>query len=308
LRGSGVVKVETQLPKHVGEIRDDFDDPLEADVQFPTRFLVDMGIEQCFSVPADGDSRRITPDEITAIEGGETAHIDVDPHTLYFDIEVQQSTDGPAVVSERGTELAMNPITAIAAYDNYTDESHVWLLVHDSWDEEDGAAARKGARDADDDAFVWLYGTERELLQEFCQWVADRRFDVVTGWNSNGFDVPYLVNRCIKEKEIVEIYNWSPTRDVETMNGEGKWINSDLKGVILFDMLDGFEKTEYTELDSFALDDVAAEVVDATKVDVGHIDDAWANRPHDFAKYVLRDTLLVREIDETRGILVGESQ
>lgn len=292
-----VVKVETVLPTHVRELRGEFANPLEADVQYETRFLVDNDIRQCFSVPARARDEPVPASAVRAIHDDRA--IDVQPRICYFDIEVQQSEEGAAVVSERGTELALNPVTAIAAVDGYTDETVCWLLVHDSWDGED--AARIDA--ATGDATVELFDQERDLLASFCEWVAQRRFDVMTGWNSNSFDIPYLVNRCLKEQDVTDIFRWSPTRDVRSMDGEGTWLNRDLKGMIAFDMLDGFSKTEYTELDSYALDHVAAEVVGETKVDVGDIDDARDVNPATFAEYVVLDAQLVQRIDETRGIL-----
>ena len=299
--GQQLAKIEVNTPSDVRDLRDQFDEPLEADVRYPTRFLIDTGIKQCFSVPDESD--RITPDDITPIDPDDPRHIDVEPRVLTFDIEVLQGDgSGPSVISDRGIELAMQPITAIAAHDSYTDESRVWILRHNSWDDETVEDVLQAT-----DAETRVYEHEYTMLSNFCGWVADRQFDVVTGWNVS-FDICYLVNRCLKEKDVTDIFRWSPTRDVRTMPGNGKWINSKLKGMIIFDMLQGYEKTEVTELDSYRLDDVAEAELGERKADVGDIDDSWQNTPETFTEYVLKDTLLVVQLDRSRGILVGDGE
>jgi len=50
--GEQLVLIEVRNPRDIRDIRDKFDEPLEADVRYPQRFLIDTGIKQCFSVPS----------------------------------------------------------------------------------------------------------------------------------------------------------------------------------------------------------------------------------------------------------------
>jgi len=143
---------------------------------------------------------------------------------------------------------------------------------------------------------------EGDLLTAFASWVAERNFYVVQGWNSNSFDTPYLVNRCL-ELGVDTIHDLSPAGYVRSMSGDGGWLNSDLKGVVCFDLLEGYQKTQYRELDSYALEDVAATETDYEKLDVGDLDDLWRSDPLTFARYSVRDTQATVAIDENVGVV-----
>jgi DNA polymerase elongation subunit (family B) len=297
VEGDGLAKITVVKPYHVAELRDFFgmEATFEADVQFVDRFLIDNEIYQCIAVPADARQRRVHVDEIEAVEDDIVS--DVTPRTCYFDIEVKRADSGPSVVSEKGTERATEPVTAITAYDNYDDEYESWVLAHDSWSKEQRMAVSGGQFNHEKLAGVTVFDRERELLQSFVTYVSNRQFDILTAWNAP-FDVPYIVNRCLKEMDVYSILDWSPTKDVNTMNGEGRWMNSDLKGIMIFDLLEGFEKTQVHELESFSLENVAATVLDdMEKLDVNEAV-AWRNDPEMFLKYSVRDVEATVQIDQ----------
>lgn len=302
--GNGLWRVTTVKPRpHVSDLSEEFDAPQEADVRYTDRFLVDTEIKQCFEVPVEAKENPIHWEQIEATD----TDLDVTPRVCTLDIEVQQAESGPSIVSEEGTEMARQPITAITAHDNYLDEYQVWVLAHENW-VDDTERITQLHKELENVGEVQVFYEERGLLQDFVQYVSEYNFDILTGWNSNSFDIPYLVNRCLKEQGIYNIMNWSPTRDVDTMSGDGSWINSDLKGMMLFDMMVGVEKTSVHELKSYALSNVAAELLDIDKLDVGDIDNAWENAPEKFVKYNIRDTEAVVEIDREVGILAYEGR
>jgi DNA polymerase elongation subunit (family B) len=298
--GERLAKIVCERPRHVGQLRDRFDPTYEADVPFPERFLIDAKINHRLKVPSHAREERITPEDVFS---GDDAHGEpVDPRIVTYDIEVQQSEDGPSVVSEKGTELAMNPITAIAAHDSYTDGYYVWVLAHDEWDAEMGTQLGDWRDGSDHVQQFTVHPTELELLESFVGWLTDRQPNVLQGWNSNSFDTPYLVNRCF-EQDVYTIRDLSPTGDVHPMDGDGQWINSDLKGVVLFDLLDGYKKTQFHELDSYSLANVAAEETQYDKLAVGDIDEVWQEDPEQFVEYVLRDCQATVAINEEVGVV-----
>jgi len=295
--GEQLYRVVCREPSDVDDLREAIDDPFEADVLFPVRFLVDYGIFQWMEVPdecveADGP---VSEDEVTLGLDEERKPDETPPlRTCVYDIEVQQGGNGPPVVSERGTEQARNPITAITAHDSYTDEYKVWVLAHKSWDAEDSETAR-GAVDCD----VSVYGNPQDVVSFFLQWVVERDFDALIAWNGSGFDHPYFVNWAMKNN-VSAVYDLSPTNDVYSMSGDGSWINSSLKGRLLLDLLEMYKKTEIHELDSYRLADVATENdVSVGKLSIEDeldvpdsepaIDYAWANDPETFVEYSYRD-------------------
>jgi len=299
-----LAKIYTINPKQINgsgynvrALRDSFEDTWGADIDFVDRFCYDTDLVDSFAIPEHlrGSSDPITVDQI------KTDDVDctVNPRIAYFDIEVAQSDDGPSVVSERGKELADNPVTAISIYDNYTREYTAFVLAHDSWTHEDHAVV--GTVDMGLNTDVRIFETEYELLTDFATYMKKNRFDVLTAWNI-GFDMPYLVNRYFT-LDHMDVFSLSPTRSVSSMNGSGSWINSDIEGLLLFDMLKGFEKASIHELDDSRLETVASEVTDIEKLDIDGIDDAWIDDPSTFVEYSIRDTEAVVEIDNERGIL-----
>jgi len=141
--GEPLVRVVCRHPGDVRDLRELVDDPFEADVRFPTRFLIDLGDTQWIGVDdqalyADGPigTENI---QLPDYDNGDTETPNRVPplrHCLY-DIEVRQGGSGPPVVSEEGTERAENPITAITAYDSYTMDYESWILTHSQWDRDD---------------------------------------------------------------------------------------------------------------------------------------------------------------------------
>jgi len=295
--GTPLVRVVCREPTDVGDLQSLFDDPYEADVKFPVRFLVDFDIFQWVNVPDEHieSGETIPADELELdVDDSETPDQVPPPRVCTYDIEVKQGGRGPPVVSEDGTEQARNPITAITAHDSYTDEYTVWLLAHNDW----GVADSQAARDAVD-AEVSVYKNPKTVVSMFCEYVTERDFDILTAWSGSGFDHPYLVNYAINN-DINGVYELSPTRDVYSMSGDGSWINGQLKGRLLLDSLTLYKKCQIHQLDSYRLSDVAKEedvdtgklsITDEIDVPEGQpaIDYAWKEHPDIFSKYSVRD-------------------
>ena len=91
---------------------------------------------------------------------------------LYFDIEVEV-TDGFPMPEE-----AKNKITSVALYNNIDKEYKVYVLGK--------IPSKKNVK---------VFDSEYELLQALMKYWMDFKPTIVTGWNSDGFDIPYLYNR-----------------------------------------------------------------------------------------------------------------
>jgi len=292
LFGDPLVRVVCKEPGDVRDLCELFDDVYEGDVKYPVRFLVDMDIFQWVRLPDDWENP-------VSVENIELESDDVPeqvplPRVVTYDIEVAQNRRGPPVVSEDGTEQARNPVTAITAHDSYTDEYQVWLLAHNDWDVSDSRAARAAV-----DCPVSVYKNPKTVVGQFFEYVTERDFDILTGWNASTFDHPYLVNYAINN-DINSVYELSPTRDVYSMSGDGSWINDQLKGRMLLDSLKLYDKTTVSELDSYRLADVVQEEdVSVGKLDLESeidvpedepaIDWAWKKHPEKFSEYSYRD-------------------
>jgi DNA polymerase elongation subunit (family B) len=311
--GETLLRVVCRHPSDVRDLRELVDDPFEADVQFPTRFLIDIADTQWIAVD---DQVLHTEDPI----GTEDIHLpdyendvsetpeSVPPlrHCLY-DIEVRQGGDGPPVVSEEGTERADNPITAITAYDSYTMEYESWILTHSEWVRDDVESVREYEQSSGLPLTVNCYENPHDVVGQFCEWVIDRDFDSLVAWSGQSFDHPYLVNYGLSNG-VGAIKDLSPTGDTYPMSGDGSFINSQLKGRLLLDLMELYQKTRVHKLDSYRLTDVAKEEGTTTqKLDIGdvidvpddavEIDYAWQEHPAVFTEYSLKDVQACVEIN-----------
>ena len=301
--GEPLVRVVCREPSDVSDLRELFDDPFEADVLFPVRFLVDMASSQWIEVPESVTETEYTEQDALAVsdvrhvERSETPDVVPPLRVCTYDIEVAQGGNGPPVVSQEGTERAENPVTAITAHDSYTDEYVVWLTAHPSWDAVEYDEINN--YEENNPCEVFIYENPHDTVAQFFEWVIERNMDALTGWNASGFDHPYLVNYA-RQNGVSSVYDCSPLGEVYPMDGDGNFINSSLKGRLLLDSLSLYQKSQIHELDSYRLADVAeAEGVSVGKLDleseVGDTDDdaaidyAWKHDPALFTEYSLRD-------------------
>ena len=102
-----------------------------------------------------------------------------DHRILYYDIEVEV-TDGFPEPSE-----AANKITSIAFQTSHDDKSYVYILGDKKDTVKDGASVR-------------FFRDEKSLLQSFLRFWIDVKPTIISGWNIDQFDTPYLYNRIKK--------------------------------------------------------------------------------------------------------------
>lgn len=280
---SGITRGETEIdllrvtvvkPWQVKQLRSEFDRTWEADVRFTQRFLIDRGVTSYCRVPA-GETR-LSASDVTAVDI-DAVDEPIEPRVAFWDIEVQ-ADEFPEPKSPT------YPITAVTLYDSYKAEYASFVLREDEWDCFNDEESLNGFGV---DGVMRVFDDERELIRHVVTWLTDVRPDLLSGWNSNSFDWPYFVNRSFYLDEMA-VKQISPTRNVEEHEKGGRWVNGDVTGVHLFDLLEGYKKSQYTELKSHTLEDVAAEETDIEKLDVDE-QTAWLNDPEAFVEYNVRD-------------------
>lgn len=276
LQGDPLVEVRTHTPQQVGELREMFTRTWEADVFYSTRWLVDSGIYTGTRINApdlDGQKAQVRFSDVQPSDPP-----DVSPRMVVADIEVDDRDGFP------DHEDAHASILSIAAHDSYDDEYVAWALVDDGVHD-----------DLPDDARA--FEDESEMLFDFNEWVSDNSPDILTGWNSDEFDYPYLINRC-RELSIWNYQDWSSLGDVFVP--DKLYSGPRVKGVNMVDMMPAYEKTQIHELDSKKLDDVAADELDRGKDDIdGGFHEVWSDDLDTFVEYNIRDVEAVVEIDKT---------
>ena len=306
IRGERLVKIFGQTPRDVGQIRDEFDH-YEADILFPNRFLIDKDVTSGIRVPKrtvdDGTDRltlRAHHEEVTPVE------VDADPRVNTFDIEVEDRSGFP----EEGEE----PIICIASHDSYDDEYILWLYEApdgesapdrlDDYEPIETERRQDGDGETELSVDIRRYGTEEEMLEQFLDYLEATDPDVTTGWNFDDFDAPYLIDRLERLDGTTERnldYNrLSRVNEVWTSN----WGGPDIKGRVVFDLLYAYQRTKFTELDSYRLDNVGERELGVGKERYpGDIGDLWEQDPERLLEYNLRDVELCVELDREQDII-----
>jgi DNA polymerase elongation subunit (family B) len=145
-----------------------------------------------------------------------------------------------------------------------------------------------------------LFETEGEMLEVFLQLIEDA--DVLSGWNSEGFDIPYTVNRVTKvlSKEDTRrfcLWNQLPKKREYEKFGKAA-VTYDLVGRVHMDSLELYRKYTYEERHSWRLDAIGEMEVGETKtVYEGTLDQLYNNDFRKFIEYNRQDTALLDKID-----------
>lgn len=154
----------------------------------------------------------------------------------------------------------------------------------------------------DDNVKCFQYDDEGRMLREFLAAWESLDLDIITGWNVNFFDIPYLVNRITRlfgEKEAMRLSPWRviKSRIVEVMERENEVY--DLIGMSVLDYFDLYRKFTYVTRESYKLDHIAwVELNDRKIAYDGSLSDFYRNDFQRFIEYNIHDTNLVDRLEQ----------
>jgi len=295
IRGEELTKIFGQTPRDVGQMRDEFEH-YEADVLFPNRLLIDKDVGGGVQVPhrrLEDGRILVDHDEVAPTEASEVL-----PRMNVFDIEVDDRSGFP----EDGEE----PIVCLASHDSYDDEYVVWLFEAPNGEgETPDALDDYDPLDDDADYEVRAFDTEEAMLDAFLSYIEKTSPDVVSGWNFEDFDAPYLLDRLEVLQSAAHEYDLSVDRlsRVDEVWRSG-WGGPDIKGRVVFDLLRAYKRTQFSELESYRLDAVGeAELGVGKERYAGDIGDLWEDDPERLLEYNLRDVELCVELDRKQDIV-----
>lgn len=100
------------------------------------------------------------------------------------------------------------------------------------------------------DHSIYIMDDELSMLEKFMEFFEYSDPDIITGWYSDGFDIPYIMNRCAALH--VRMDRLSPIRQAYI-----KGSDFSIKGRCCFDMLPAYKRIHENEMDSYRLEDVA---------------------------------------------------
>lgn len=212
-------------------------------------------------------------------------------HTAFFDIE----TDFDQERGFSSTEEAFNKITAITVYLDWLDQLVTMAIPpkHMSID-----TARDLVKDFDN---TFIFDNEADLLKTFLDLIDDA--DVLSGWNSEGYDIPYTVNRVTKvlsKDDTRRFCLWGQLPKPRTFERFGKEsLTFDLVGRVHMDYMQLYRKYTYEERHSYSLDAIGEyEDLGSKTVYEGTLDQLYNQNFKLFIEYNRQDVVLVNKIDK----------
>lgn len=197
---------------------------------------------------------------------------------LYFDIETQNDLDVNGITE----------IISIACYDTISKEYFQFLWRDDR---KKLKISKKGNKN------LIFATTEHEMLVQFVKYFDNVNPDIISGWNCDFFDLPFLFNRL--EKTKIGAGSLSST-GYSKMNKKGV---VKIQGRYCFDMYNAYKRIHENNMDSNRLGDVATEELgygkEGSALDIIHM---WKHDLKALIKYNLRDVEILVQLDRKLGL------
>ena len=224
----------------------------------------------------------------------EDHYLNVDAPKLnvaFFDIEVDFDP-------ERGyasPDDAFMPITAIAVHLQWLDTLICLAIPPKTLSMEE---AKRAVQDFPN---TMLFDNEADMLGTFLDLIEDA--DVLSGWNSEGFDIPYTINRVTKvlSKEDTRrfcLWDCYPKKREYEKFGKSA-VTYDLIGRVHMDYLELYRKYTYEERHTYRLDAIGEmEIGENKTVYEGTLDQLYNNDFRRFVEYNRQDCALLNKLDK----------
>jgi DNA polymerase elongation subunit (family B) len=210
-------------------------------------------------------------------------------HTCFFDIE----TDFNPEKGFSPTTDPFNPVTAISLYLDWQDTLVTLVIAPKHMSPE---TAQEICNEFEN---CMLFTNEKDMFNVFFQLIEDA--DVMTGWNSEGYDIPYMVNRVTRvmskddTRKFCLMGQLPKAREYERF-GKSE-TTYDLVGRIHLDYLQLYKKYNYESRHSYKLDAIGEMEVGENKTQYeGTLDQLYNKDFKKFIEYNRQDTMLLVKI------------
>lgn len=160
------------------------------------------------------------------------------------------------------------------------------------------------------DISFYYYDSEEKMLRAFLNFWKRDYPDVVTGWNSFGFDFKYLYNRYTKifsEKVANEFSPWGIIKPEERTFKNITSSGFKIKGVAQLDYLHLYKQHVQNKKEMYTLDFIASIEIGAQKLENPDPEDSFKNFYekywNTFVEYNVRDVSLIDDLDAKKGFI-----
>jgi len=212
-------------------------------------------------------------------------------HTAFFDIEVDFDP-------ERGysrPDDPFTPITAITVYLDWLDRLVTFAMPPKHMSMETATEIGNSFND------TFMFEREEDLLQAFLEVIEDA--DVLSGWNSEGYDIPYTIlriTRILSKDDTRRLCLWDQLpkqREFERFGAEQTTF--DLIGRVHMDYMQLYRKYTYEERHSYSLDSILDyEGLGSKTVYEGTLDQLYNQDFKKFIEYNRQDVRGLAQIDQ----------
>ena len=219
-------------------------------------------------------------------------HVMFDPKQIrVFNIDIETAAENgfPDI------ETADQEILAISLKDSHTGRITVW-----------GARPFKNS---DNKVDYLHFRTESGMLQAFLEYWIKNYPDVITGWNVQLFDIPYIagrIDRVLGDRYTRFLSPWNLISRREIYIKGRKQIAYDLPGIATLDYLELYRKFTYSNQESYKLDYICSVELGEKKLDHSEYDtfkEFYENDWQKFIEYNIHDVRLVDKLDGKMKLL-----
>lgn len=224
-----------------------------------------------------------------------------DLHVAFFDIE----TDFDPLRGFSSTSEAFSKITAITVHLQWLDQLITLALPPKAMSME---TANEIAADFDN---TFMFDNEADMLKVFLDLVEDA--DILSGWNSEGYDIPYTVNRItriLSKDDTRRLCLWGQMPKPRTYEKFGAEAQTyDLLGRVHIDYMALYRKYTYEERHSYSLDAIGEYELNEKKIQYeGTLDTLYNKDFKKFIEYNRQDVSLLDKLDKKLQFLALANQ
>lgn len=151
--------------------------------------------------------------------------------------------------------------------------------------------------------------SEADLLDKFIFWWEDYSPEVVTGWNCDLYDIPYLYGRLCRvlgEKVAKQLSTWGIVTEEEYVIKGRSHTKCDIAGLTVLDYLELYKKFTYTNQESYRLDHIAQVELGQKKLDHSEYDtfkEFYTKDWQKFVEYNIVDVELVDRLEDKMKLI-----
>ena len=166
-----------------------------------------------------------------------------------------------------------------------------------------------GTREAKVESEYRVFWTEQEMLEDFVKWWCSNTPDIITGWNCNLYDIPYIcrrLERVLGDKWQKSLSPWNKVNMREVYIQGRRNLAYDILGVSILDYLDLYRKFTYTNQESYRLEHIATVELGEGKLDHSEFEnfkDFYTEHWQKFVEYNLKDVDLVHRLEKKMKLL-----